>query len=181
FGADPPVTRGGGVPARAAIEGDAPMRALVDRSMRAGRRGADGPSTPDERDAMVEEQQVRPPVRARLAPQDAAGWAVVAQVDGAEEVLVVQAQEAAAVGLAQRMVADERELGAWFGATTIERLDEHAGDARCRRRPRERAPRAWPARPPGAAAGPGPGWPRSARRRRRPRPATPGCRGRRGR
>lgn len=129
FGADPPVTRGGGAPARAAVEGDAPMLALVDRSMRAGRRGADGPSTPDERDAMVEEQQVRPPVRARLAPQDAAGWAVVAQVDGAEELLVVQAQEAAAFGLAQRTVADERELGAWFGATTIERLDEHAGDA----------------------------------------------------
>ncbi|MFM9145375.1 MAG: hypothetical protein ACKORL_08465, partial [Phycisphaerales bacterium] len=109
FGADPPVTRGGGAPARAAVEGDAPMLALVDRSMRAGRRGADGPSTPDERDAMVEEQQVRPPVRARLAPQDAAGWAVVAQVDGAEELRVVQAPEAAAFGLAPRTVADERE------------------------------------------------------------------------
>ncbi|MFM9145450.1 MAG: flotillin-like FloA family protein, partial [Phycisphaerales bacterium] len=129
FGADPPVTRGGGAPARAAVEGDGPMLALVDRSMRGGRGGDEGPSTPEERDAMVEEQQVRPPVRARLAPQDAAGWAVVAQVDGAEELLVVQAQEAAAFGLAQRTVADERELGAWFGATTIERLDEHAGDA----------------------------------------------------
>jgi membrane-bound serine protease (ClpP class) len=129
FGSDPPVTRGGGAPVRAAVEGDVPMLALVDRSMRAGRGGEDGPSTPEERDALVEEQQVRPPVRARLGPQDAAGWSVVTQVDGAEELLVVQAQEAAAFGLALRTVADERELAAWFGATSVDRLDEHAGDA----------------------------------------------------
>lgn len=129
FGADPPVTRGGNAPARAAVEGDVPVLALVDRSMRPARRGGEGPSTPEERDALVEDQQVRPPVRARLGPQDAASWTVVTQVDGAEELLVVQAQEAAAFGLSLRTVADERELAGFFGATTVARLDEHAGDA----------------------------------------------------
>jgi membrane-bound ClpP family serine protease len=129
FGADPPVTRGGNAPARAAVEGDVPVLALVDRSMRPARRGEEGPSTPEERDALVEDQQVRPPVRARLGPQDAASWTVVTQVDGSEELLVVQAQEAAAFGLSLRTVADERELAGFFGATTVARIDEHAGDA----------------------------------------------------
>jgi membrane-bound serine protease (ClpP class) len=129
FGADPPVTRGGNAPARTAVEGDVPILALVDRSMRPARRGDDGPSTPEERDALVEDQQVRPPVRARLGPQDAASWTVVTQVDGAEELLVVQGQEAAAFGLSLRTVADDRELAGFFGATTVARIDEHAGDA----------------------------------------------------
>lgn len=126
FGGDPPTTRSSSAP-RAQVEAGAPVLPLVDLSMR--RRAEDGPSTPAERDRVVEDQQTRPPARARLGPADAPRWRVVSQVDGADELLVTYAPEAIAMGLAQREAADERELGAWFGATSVERLDEHWGDA----------------------------------------------------
>ena len=126
FGGDPPATRTGGSP-RAQIDSGAPVFPFVDLAMR--RRAEDGPATPEERDRMVEDQQTRPPVRARLAAADAPRWRVVTQVDGADELLVLYAPEAIATGLAHREVADERELGSWFGATSVVRFDEHWGDA----------------------------------------------------
>ena len=126
FGGDPPATRASGMPRPQVVAG-APVLPFVDLAMR--RRADDGPTTPAERDRMVEDQQTRPPVRARLVPEDAPRWRVVTQVDGAEELLVTYAPEAIAAGLAQREVADERALSAWFGATTVERLEEHWGDA----------------------------------------------------
>ena len=126
FGTDPPTTRAAAAP-RAAIGEGAPVRPFIDLSMR--QRGDDGPSTPEERDQMVEDQQTRRPSRERLRPADAQDWRTVTQVDGAEELLVTYAPEAIAAGLAHREVADERELQAWFGAASMERLEEHWGDA----------------------------------------------------
>lgn len=126
FGIDPPATRSTGSP-RASIAPGAAVTPFIDLSMR--RRAGDGPSTAEERDRMVEDQQTRPPVRARLGPADAPHWRVVTQVDGGDELLVTYAPEAIATGLAHREVADERALQAWFGAASVERLDEHWGDA----------------------------------------------------
>lgn len=126
FGGDPPTTRSAASP-RSTIAAGAPVSPFVDLSLR--RRADEGPSTPEERDRMVEDQQTRPPVRERLTPADAAQWRPVTQLDGAEELLVTYAPEAVACGLAHREVADERQLQAWFGAATVERRDEHWGDA----------------------------------------------------
>jgi membrane-bound serine protease (ClpP class) len=126
FGAEPPTSRAGAAP-RTAIAPGAPAIPFVDLSMR--RPGDDGPTNEAERDRMVEDQQVRPPVRQRIRAEDAGSWRLVTQVDGADELLVTYAPEAIAAGLAQSTVADERELMAWFGATTVSRVDEHWGDA----------------------------------------------------
>jgi membrane-bound serine protease (ClpP class) len=68
-------------------------------------------------------------VRERLTAATANEWRVVGQVDGAEELLVTYAPEAIAFGLADREVGTDQELTTYFGATSMQRLDEHAGDA----------------------------------------------------
>jgi membrane-bound serine protease (ClpP class) len=129
FGEDPPLSRAAGAAPRAALEGDRPLAVLVDRAMRGGRVRDDGPTTEAERDAVVAEQQVRPPVRERLARGDAPRWRVAGQVDGAQELLVVQGPEAASFGLSLATVEDDAGLAAFFGATAVARSDESLGDA----------------------------------------------------
>ena len=126
FGTDPPTMRSAGTQ-RTTIADGAPAIPFVDLSLR--RRPDDGPSNAAERDVMVEDQQTRPPVRERLTAVTAKEWRVVAQVAGAEELLVTYAPEAIAFGLADREVGTDRELASYFGATSQQRLDENAGDA----------------------------------------------------
>ena len=126
FGTDPPTTRAAGS-GRAEFSPGAPAMPFVDLRLR--RQADEGPSNPAERDAQVEHEQTRPPVRERLTAEAARDWHVVGQVDGAEELLVTYAPEAIAFGLADRTVADDRELAAHFGALTVTRSDENVGDA----------------------------------------------------
>jgi membrane-bound ClpP family serine protease len=126
FGTDPPTMRSAGTQ-RVTFEEGAPAIPFVDLSLR--KRNDDGPRNATERDVMVEDQQTRPPVRERLTAATANEWRVVGQVDGAEELLVTYAPEAIAFGLADREVGTDQELTTYFGATSMQRLDEHAGDA----------------------------------------------------
>lgn len=126
FGTDPPTTRAAGS-GRGEFSPGAPAVPFVDLRLR--RRADEGPSNQAERDAQVEYEQTRPPVRERLTAEGARDWHVIAQVDGAEELLVTYAPEAIAFGLAERTVADDRELAAHFGALTVTRSDENFGDA----------------------------------------------------
>ena len=126
FGTDPPMTRAAGN-GRADFAEGAPALPFVDLRLR--RKADDGPSNAAERDAQVEYEQTRPPARERLTADAARDWHVVGQVDGAEELLVTYAPEAIAFGLAERTVADDRELAAYFGAVTVTRVDENFGDA----------------------------------------------------
>lgn len=126
FGTDPPTMRSAGAQ-RIVLEDGAPTIPFVDLSLR--KRNDDGPSNAVERDVMVEDQQTRPPVRERLTAATANEWRVVGQVDGAEELLVTYAPEAIAFGLADREVGTDQELASYFGATSLQRLDENAGDA----------------------------------------------------
>lgn len=64
------------------------------------------------------------PSRARFTIADRDGWELVAQVAKSDQLLVVYPDEAIALGLAAARIADERELSAWFGATTLVRYDE---------------------------------------------------------
>lgn len=125
FGQDPPSMRSAGSPVTVAP--GAPVRAFADMTLR--RRPDDGPATPAERDRMVEDQQVRPPLRGRLTPADAPEWRVVTQLDGPDELLVLNEPEAVATGIAVKSVADDAGVRAWFGATSSVRIDEHWGDA----------------------------------------------------
>lgn len=127
FGADPLTTRRASSAPRDAVPEGGVLSVFTDRSMRPGTDA--GPVDDRTRDLAVEDAQVRPPVRARLTPDESAGWSIVAQVDGAEELLVVQAPEAASFGLSLGTVADDRALAEFFGASTVARWDEHFGDA----------------------------------------------------
>ncbi|MEC8560438.1 MAG: ATP-dependent Clp protease proteolytic subunit [Planctomycetota bacterium] len=59
------------------------------------------------------------------APSQAADWKLVGQVVGDEELLIVDDSAALTSGLATQRIADESELAAYFGATTITRYREH--------------------------------------------------------
>jgi membrane-bound ClpP family serine protease len=135
FGEDPPATRSAGSADRGVPpghEGALAIRPSYDDRFRGSARPApeSSPSAEDiaAREEHVNFMQLRPPARAPLAPEDAGDWELVAQVDGADELLVVYAPEARAFGLAQDVVANDGELAAWFGASTLWRLDEHWGD-----------------------------------------------------
>ena len=59
------------------------------------------------------------------ARSQAAEWRLVGQIVGDEELLIVDDAAALTSGLATQRIADESELGTYFGATTITRYREH--------------------------------------------------------
>ena len=73
---------------------------------------------------MVEDQQTRPPVRERLTAVTAQEWRVVAQVDGAEELLVTYAPEAIAFAL--RHFRGRIAMVSSFGAESAVLLHIHS-------------------------------------------------------
>ncbi len=75
--------------------------------------------TPEEREResrrQIEEAQNMQPSRAPLAATDAAKWRFLGQVDSSDKLLVVNAQESIAYGLAEQTVKNDTELAAYFG------------------------------------------------------------------
>jgi len=67
-----------------------------------------------EKSKLVEEAQTLQP-RAPLTAADADQWKLLGQVDSADQLLVVKAQESLAYGLAEEIVKDDGELAAFFG------------------------------------------------------------------
>ena len=65
-----------------------------------------------------------PSPRRVLAAADRGRWRLIGQVISNEELLVVRADEAIGFGLASVAIANDAELEAWFGATSLVRLDE---------------------------------------------------------
>lgn len=65
-----------------------------------------------------------PSPRRVLTAADRGRWRLIGQVIGNEELLVVRADEAIGFGLAAATIADDSELEAYFGATSVVRLDE---------------------------------------------------------
>jgi membrane-bound serine protease (ClpP class) len=133
FGQDPPVTRGSGtamVSARTPLDGEYNVLPAYDDRF----RKPDQPTAADvaEREEYVDFLQVRKPTREPLTSADRQDWELVAQVDGAEELLVVYAPEARAFALAQEIASSDAEIAAYFGANQITRYDEHWGDAMVR-------------------------------------------------
>lgn len=62
--------------------------------------------------------------RARLTASDRANWMLVEQVTRPDQLLVLYPREAIELGLARGIIADDAQLAKWFGATTIDRLEE---------------------------------------------------------
>jgi membrane-bound serine protease (ClpP class) len=79
--------------------------------------------TASERDATIEFLQDLPSRRPTLGPEDAEDWVSLGQVVTRDELLVLRADEAAAYGFTSAQVADDRELLAFFGATSATRYD----------------------------------------------------------
>lgn len=70
--------------------------------------------TPEEIEQLIEDSQTLQP-RAPLTSADAGDWHLVGQVDSADQLLVVKAEESLAYGLAQEIVKNDAELAAFFG------------------------------------------------------------------
>ena len=84
----------------------------------------DGPvPTPEELAAQIELEQDLPPSRARLTAADKPDWRLVKQVISNDQLLVVKPQEAFEYGLASKVIANDQQLAAYFGAQTIVRYD----------------------------------------------------------
>lgn len=64
-----------------------------------------------------------------LTAADRGRWRLIGQVIGNEELLVVRADEAIGFGLASSMIANDAELEAHFGASSLVRLDETWSEA----------------------------------------------------
>jgi membrane-bound serine protease (ClpP class) len=101
FGADPPRGAGGYVP-------DTAPRTLP-------------PIGSLERDEVELEMFVHSP---RVAASEAGRWTLLGQVDTATELVTLRGDEARRYGLASATIANEDDLKAHFGASTIVRYDE---------------------------------------------------------
>lgn len=75
-----------------------------------------------ELEKQIQENQSLPP-RPALTKADAGQWKLVAQVDSADQLLTVKADEAIYFGLAQSVIANDTELKAYFGAQDIRRYE----------------------------------------------------------
>lgn len=62
--------------------------------------------------------------RDALGAGDRGQWRLVGQVVAADQLLVVYPDEARALNLARAVVSSDRDLAAWFGATTLTRYEE---------------------------------------------------------
>ena len=67
--------------------------------------------------------------REALGAGDRGQWRLVGQIVGPEQLLVVYPDEARALKLARGVVANDRDLATWFGATTLTRYEESWSEA----------------------------------------------------
>lgn len=70
----------------------------------------------------IELAQTLPP-REALTEADRGQWKLIAQVDSADQLLTVKADEAVFYGLASAVIANDQQLKAYFGAKDIARYD----------------------------------------------------------
>ncbi len=62
--------------------------------------------------------------RPRLSENDRGQWHLVGQIAKSDQLLVLYPDEAIALGLAKGRAADETEIAAWFGATSVKHYEE---------------------------------------------------------
>ena len=74
--------------------------------------------------AEIERQQQLPPSRAPLTAADGGRWRFVSQVISSDRLLTVKAAEAVHYGLAMTTVANDDQLRRFFGARSLDRLDQ---------------------------------------------------------
>ncbi len=124
FGDDPPQTLTAATPPAAS----APVKVrprFTDLFQRLP-NGAGAPPPPDsaDRKARLEMEQSLPPSRPMLGAADRARWRLVTQIDSADRLLTLRAAEGMAAGLVDSLVADDRDLARYFGASRVDRYDE---------------------------------------------------------
>ena len=81
------------------------------------------PPGPEKLRAEIEFQQQLPPARTRLTEADSGKWRPSAQVVSSDRLLTLKPAEAIYYGLAVTSVANDADLAAYFGATTLRRYD----------------------------------------------------------
>lgn len=85
----------------------------------------DGPApTEEQMRESIEEAQRLPSPRKLLTSADRDDWTLISQVISNDKLLVVDSRDSINFGLANATIANEQELKAFFGATTLTRMDE---------------------------------------------------------
>jgi membrane-bound serine protease (ClpP class) len=120
FGSSAPADA---APIPAPADADPPLLPFIQRLAQAGPAPSDTPAVLDRPD--LEPQRGRE----ALGAGDRGNWRLVGQIVGPEQLLVVYPDEARALKLASGVVADDRDLAAWFGATTLTRYEESWSEA----------------------------------------------------
>lgn len=104
----------------APVEADPPLLPFLQKLSQAA------PASP----AVLERPDLEPQRgREALGPGDRGQWRLVGQIVGPDQLLVVYPDEARALKLASGVVANDRDLAAWFGATTLTRYEESWSEA----------------------------------------------------
>jgi membrane-bound serine protease (ClpP class) len=99
-------------------EADPPLLPFIQRLTQATPAAPEAP-------AVLERPDLEPQRgREALGAGDRGQWRLVGQIVGPEQLLVVYPDEARALKLASGVVADDRDLAGWFGATTVTRYEE---------------------------------------------------------
>lgn len=125
FGEDPPKAALADVPDAQPTEADESVaqQLLPMFSKRSQTKTAEpaGPvDQPEEPDPDAEPRLSR----ARLTAAERTNWTLVEQVTRPDQLLVLYPRDAIELGLARGIVGNDTELAQWFGATTVERLEE---------------------------------------------------------
>jgi membrane-bound serine protease (ClpP class) len=82
------------------------------------------PMTAEEIQKQIEVMQDRPSTRRTLTKADRGRWKLVRQVISNDRLLTLKPAEAAYYGLTRATIANDEQLKAYFGATTINRYDQ---------------------------------------------------------
>jgi len=125
FGEAPPKAAVASVPDQPSTEGNETLAQKLlpmfsNRSAPTTSGAVPAAEQPADVDPDAEPRRSRP----RLTASERDKWQLVGQVTQPDQLLVVYPRDAMEFGLARGIVADDAQLTQWFGATTVERLDE---------------------------------------------------------
>jgi membrane-bound serine protease (ClpP class) len=110
-------------PLPAPADADPPLLPFIQRLTQTPQAASAAPAMLDRPD--LEPQRGRE----ALGAGDRGQWRLVGQIVGPDQLLVVYPDEARALKLASGVVANDRDLASWFGATTLTRYEESWSEA----------------------------------------------------
>lgn len=105
------------------VESTPPVRPWISELFQVPGETEQKPPSEEEITQQIEFDQLLPPLRQPLSKADRGQWRLVTQVITSDRLLTVKPAEAIHYGLATKVIANDQELLAFFGALTLTRYD----------------------------------------------------------